>query len=470
MKTIKLCLILFFTSCLISCGQISVDNPVGGDRHNTVFSNQSNGNLSEVAPPKIIKELNKDLEQYTPQVKIVSPQAEKTLAQTDISIQLEVKDLPIFQSEKLRLGNHLNLILDNEPYQQIYNLDNPVTLKNLTPGTHTVRVFAVRPWGESFKNEGAYAQTTFNVLTETNDNRTESNLPLLTYNNPTGIYGAEPLMLDFYLTNTPLHAIAQNDPSLKDWRIRATVNGVSFLLENWQPIYLTGFKQGENWIQLELVDEAGNDLENAFNNTVRVITYDPQREDALAQLVSNKISLADARSIVKPYYIQPVEEIVELDESRELKTASEPSVKVIEPQTKTIDSPSLDNTNEPSVTTVYPSETTDTSNPQIADSSDRQEPTTLDKTTKPEPEEPTGVINITEVNSDRQEPVATIKIPQPESVEITEAEIAITIPETETDNLSKSTPQTKTSLWWKKILVGLRQKIEGLAERLPDRV
>ena len=98
----------------------------------------------------------------------------------------------------------MNLIVDNEPFQAIYNIDRPITIKNLAPGSHTIRAFAVTPWGESFKNEGAYAQTTFNVLTETNDNRPDFSRPLLTYNSPTGTYGAEPLLLDFYLTNAPL--------------------------------------------------------------------------------------------------------------------------------------------------------------------------------------------------------------------------------------------------------------------------
>ncbi|MBE9045954.1 hypothetical protein IQ255_16345 [Pleurocapsales cyanobacterium LEGE 10410] len=505
MKTIKVCLLLIFISCLVGCGQNSADNSLSSDRHSyTIFSDKSASNLAEVAPPTIIKELNQDLEQYNPQVKIISPQAEDTLDRTDISVQLSVEDLPIFQDDKLKLGNHLNLILDNEPYQQIYSLDQPIILKNITPGTHTIRVFAVRPWGESFKNEGAYAQSTFNVLTETNDNRPETSLPLLTYNNPTGTYGAEPLMLDFYLTNAPLHAIAQNDLSLKDWRVKATVNGVSFLLKNWQPIYLTGFEQGENWIQLELIDEAGNSWENTFNNTVRVITYDPQTEDALAKLVSNKISLADARTITKQYYVQPsATEVVELDNSSEPTIASEESVKTVEPQVKKIlEDSSASQASEPdTITTIDGNSSEMAANadtPAEIDNSDRSEQTiavvpikeqiesqatkqqtnnsNLETTpnvateTEAETEQSAKPIPITGKDFNNQDSLTTIEIAQPDLAKITEAEQSVTLPETESSNSSQPKPQNPAPLWWKKILVSLRQKIEGLARLLPDRV
>ncbi len=339
MKIIKFCLLLFCFTCLASCGQ--VDSGSSLDNNFSRTFNATGSILSETPPPKIIKELNQQLEQYKPQVKIIAPQPEQIFNQTNVNVRLEAKDFPVFKDEKLKLGNHLNLILDNEPAKQIYDITDSVTLENLTPGTHTIRVFATRPWGESFKNDGAYAQTTFSVLTETNNNHPDRNLPLLTYNNPTGTYSAEPFLLDFYLTNAPLHAVAKSNPQLQDWQIKATVNGNSFILENWQPVYLTGLNKGENWIQLELIDEAGNDIENAYNNTVRVINYDPQQSDTLSKLLTDKISLAQAQPIVEQnYYIQPVgtPEIIE------------PTVEVKElPETSTDKQKTIESVEEPSV-------------------------------------------------------------------------------------------------------------------------
>lgn len=262
------------------------------------------GQLSEVAPPPIIQQLSQSLEGYQPQVTILSPIADEVLQDTTVSVKLQVEDLPIFKDTDLGLGPHLHVILDNQPYQADYDLDQPLVFEDLAPGTHTLRVFASRPWHESFKNEGAYAQTTFHIFTKTTDNTPDPTLPLLTYSRPTGSYGAEPIMLDFYLNNAPLHVVAQENPDddIADWRIRVTVNGENFILDRWQPIYLKGFKRGKNWVRLEFLDEQGNPVKNAFNDTVRLITYEPKGKDTLSRLVRGELSADAARGIVGSNY------------------------------------------------------------------------------------------------------------------------------------------------------------------------
>lgn len=262
------------------------------------------GPLSEVAPPLVIQKLSQSLEGYQPQVAIISPTADEVLQSTTLSVRFQVQDLPIFKDPDLGLGPHLHVILDNQPYKAVYDLNKPLVLEDLTPGTHTLRVFASRPWHESFKNEGAYAQTKFHVFTKTDDNNPSPSLPLLTYSRPTGSYGAEPIMLDFYLTNAPLHLVAQEsaEDEITDWRIRVTANGQSFVIDRWQPIYLKGFKPGESWVQLEFLDEQGNPVKNVFNNTVRLIKYEPKGKDTLSKLVRGELSAEAARGIVDPNY------------------------------------------------------------------------------------------------------------------------------------------------------------------------
>lgn len=477
MKNIKLCLLLCLFSCLVGCTQLNLDRSTISDRSNQIItSNNFDTKLAEVTPPKIIKELDSSLEAYLPEVEIIAPQTEQTLNRTDLEVRLKVEDLPVFKDDTLQLGNHLNLVVDNEPLQPIYNIQEPIMIKNLSPGTHTIRVFAVRPWGESFKNEKAYAQTTFNVLTETNDNRPASDIPLLTYNSPTGTYGAEPLLLDFYLSNAPLHAIAQNNPNLKDWRIKATVNGTSFVLENWQPIYLTGLEPGENWVQLELVDETGESIENAFNNTVRVFNYNPQQDDTLAKLVSDRLTVDRARSIVDPdYYVQPVEIAEEIEPTNLLE--SDTIDALAEPQiTPEVIAPTSDN--EPTVSTseleeqqIQEQAQTSLETPIFESNTETQ------VTSNSKPEIPTSnlipvedsfetessdekSVMITKKNLEPEPSVTTIIMPEPELVETSEAEVAIA----DRTKLESSTH----SSWWKKILVGLRHKIEALAKTLPE--
>lgn len=266
--------------------------------------------IAEVSPPEVIQQLRPALEKYQPQVSIVSPQADKVLQDNTVSVQLQVEDLPLFKDSQLGMGPHLHVILDNQPYQAVYDLSQPLRFEDLSAGTHTLRVFASRPWHESFKNEGAYAQTTFHIFTKTLDQSPSPTLPLLTYSRPKGSYGAEPVMLDFYLTNAPLHLVAQenSNDNISDWQVRCTVNGASFTINQWQPIYLKGFKPGKNWVQLEFLDERGNPVQNVFNNTARLITYEPGGQDTLSKLVRGEFKAADARAIVDPHYIADAQE------------------------------------------------------------------------------------------------------------------------------------------------------------------
>ena len=288
---------------LVSCG----DRPQTSQESDSLKSSstQQTTEIAEVSPPPVIQELRQLLENNQPQVTILSPKANEVFQDNTVSVKLQVQDLPIFQNPELGIGPHIHLFLDNHSYQTIYDLNEPLVLKDLEPGTHTLRVFASRPWNESFKNEGAYAQTTFHIFTRTDENSPDPDLPLLTYSRPQGSYGAEPIMLDFYLTNAPLHVVAQESPEddIVDWKIRCTINGKSFILDQWQPIYLSGFQPGKNWVQLELIDGEGNPIKNYFNNTVRLVTYEPNGLDTLSKLVRGEITSQEARGIVDPNFI-----------------------------------------------------------------------------------------------------------------------------------------------------------------------
>lgn len=267
------------------------------------------GRVEEVSPPEVLQTLKQVIDAYEPQVRILSPRPGEVLEDTSVSVRFQVRGLPIFKNEQWQLGPHLHVFLDDEPYRAVYDLSEPLVLTDLAPGTHTLRVFASRPWHESFKNQGAFDQRTFHVFAQTPQKALNKNQPLLTYSRPQGDYGAEPIMLDFYLVNAPLHLIAQEDSqdAIADWRIRCTINGQSFVFDQWQPIYLKGFKPGQNWIQLELIDENGDLIDNAFNNTVRVINYEPGGEDTLSKLMRGELSLQQVAGILDPTYVPPIE-------------------------------------------------------------------------------------------------------------------------------------------------------------------
>ncbi len=302
-RSAKLLISLLLILSLSGCGEKAVSQEPftsGKVRDNPQLTNK----ISEVSPPLVIQELKRSLEANQPQVKIISPKPDETLQNDKVDVSFQVKDLPIFQDSQYKLGPHLHVILDNQPYIAVYDISQPLTLSNLAAGTHTLRVFASHPWYESFKNEGAYAQTTFHVFTQTDENNPDISQPLLTYSHPKGEYGAEPILLDFYLTNAPLQIGGKDilKDEIGDWRIRCTINGESFVLDRWESVYLKGFKPGKNWVKLEFLDGDGKIIKNIFNTTVGSINYEPKGQDTLSKIIRNELSAQEIRSIINPNY------------------------------------------------------------------------------------------------------------------------------------------------------------------------
>ena len=216
------------------------------------------------------------------------------------------------------MGNHIHVILDNQPYEAYYNLDQPFELRNVSEGQHTLRVFASRPWHESYKNDGSFQLASLTVkgggdaskptTTNTGDKMDDSNKvispvkpgtatatptpaatpegkdmamgnggtidrkkPLLTYSRPKGEYKGDDtnaVMIDFWLTNAKLHGDGG------EYRVRYSVDGgAAQFIDKWEPIWLTGWTAGKHTIKLELVDKDGNPVENGgYNSTTREIT------------------------------------------------------------------------------------------------------------------------------------------------------------------------------------------------------
>jgi hypothetical protein len=307
------------------------------------------GEIAEVSPPERIQQLKPYLDVYQPQVRIAAPRENETLETTTVTVDLQVRDFSLFKNEALGLGPHLHLMLDDQPYQEIYDTSRPTVLSDLTPGTHTLRVLATRPWGESFKNEGAYDQVTFNIFTASANNLPDNSQALLTFNEPQGSYGAEPILLDFYLKNAPLRLVAETSATIPEWQIRCTINGESFVFDHWQPLYLKGFKPGNNWVKLELIDETGSPIENAYNTAIRVIEYMPDGTSSLAKLIRGELPLASAKALVDPNYIPPAPPVIPEVTASEPETQPSPEIvpevqELLAPTTEGVAAPSIEMT------------------------------------------------------------------------------------------------------------------------------
>jgi hypothetical protein len=250
--------------------------------------------LRETAPPAIITQLNQ-VAATAPQVSILSPRPEEVINSTDVTVQLQVTGTPIFKNSALGLGPHVHLLLDRVPTQSVYDLNAPLTLSNLTPGTHTLQVLANKPWHESWKNPTAFAQVTFHVITKSATSPNAQATQLVTV--PLSQLGAEPFLLDFYLVNPPSHFDSQHPlRPVNDWRINVTINENSFVVDRWQPFYLQGLRPGNNLLKLEYLNAQGQLIDSA----IRVIKYQPNGIDSLSQLLRNELTIERAIALLDP--------------------------------------------------------------------------------------------------------------------------------------------------------------------------
>lgn len=264
-------------------------------------------------------------EQAAPALKIVEPREGAEVSGSTVRLRLDLAgDLKGYKPHKdpaTGMGNHIHVILDNQPYEAYYELDKPFELRNVSEGPHTVRVFASRPWHESYKNEGSFQMVSFTVkgggdptrptttatgqpMSNANASNANANAntnaaatpaaspapttegkdmqpskaegvdrtkPLLTYSRPKGEYkgeDADPIMIDFWLTNAKL----EGDGG--EYRVRYSVDGgPAQHLAKWEPIWLKGWTAGKHSVKVELVDRNDDVVQNGgYNSTTREIT------------------------------------------------------------------------------------------------------------------------------------------------------------------------------------------------------
>jgi hypothetical protein len=159
-------------------------------------------------------------------------------------------------------GQHIHLILNNEPYMAKYSTDFSDTL---TPGHYVALSFLSRSYHESIKHYDAYDLRQFTVG-EKEEKKIDLTQPFLFYSRPKGEYkGKETkkILLDFYVVNAHL--------APHDFKVRVSIDGIPFLLSNWKAYIIEGLSMGKHTIKIELLDKSNRPVEGVFNTTERSI-------------------------------------------------------------------------------------------------------------------------------------------------------------------------------------------------------
>ncbi len=224
----------------------------------------------EVAPPLAVQQLQEALDGRRPRLEILSPADGALLPAGPWTLRLQVEDWPLVDAGPLGLGPHLVVQLDGDPPLPLTGTST--TMRPLEPGSHRLTVYAARPWGEAVKGPGAQRQIRLHRVAANPLSQPAPGSPQLIAVSPRGTAAGTPLLLDWLLLEAPLQNLRSGDAS---WRLRVSLNGDSFLVDQQTPLWLEGWRSGSNAIQLDLLDGLGEPLNQPFNSLVTEVILEP---------------------------------------------------------------------------------------------------------------------------------------------------------------------------------------------------
>jgi len=171
-------------------------------------------------------------------------------------------------------GQHIHLIIDNQPYVAKYTNEFEYDVPD---GEHYILAFISRSYHESIKHNGASIAKKVTVKDGSIVKEEPITEQMIFYSRPKGKYvgkaETDKVMLDFYLVNVGLSANGN--------KVKVNINGEQeFIVDSWQPYYIEGLPMGDNKIELTLLDKDGNPVASPLNPVERVFTLvaDPVEE------------------------------------------------------------------------------------------------------------------------------------------------------------------------------------------------
>lgn len=163
-----------------------------------------------------------------------------------VTLKVELANFETFEDAATKTGQRLEILVDNIsstfPWR---DATKPYTFKSLPKGTHMVRIFPVRPWGEAIKEPSALASVSFHVGEKDGKNTPEAGSPMLTVVAPRGkVKGdAGKVLLDVLVSGCPVAEQSVADSC----RLRYKVDTQpEVTLTKAEPVWLEGLTPGRH--------------------------------------------------------------------------------------------------------------------------------------------------------------------------------------------------------------------------------
>lgn len=267
----------FFTAC-----KSDKDHKEDNTKHQQVddHKNHDGHDHNDASHAKVVGKAGDVTIMYAPSLpisdavlKLEAPKNNATVAGNKVAFDFEVENYELGSQTKDKhadhcansaKGQHIHLILNNQPYSAHYEADFD---KELADGNYVGLAFLSRSYHESIKSKTAYQLFDFKVGEASSTSDFDATKPHMFYSRPKGKYvgkDTKHVLLDFYLVNTEL--------SEDGYKVEAKINGNAIVLDDWAAYIMEGLPMGENTIELTLLDAAGNAVDSPFNPVKRTVT------------------------------------------------------------------------------------------------------------------------------------------------------------------------------------------------------
>ncbi len=258
--SLSLCLFVFFLSACNNTSNTSEESET-----TTTDSNTEESNMKYTLTPFSNSTMYQDAT-----LKLGSYENGKfsfDVSGTDYELGQQTPDAPQKMCANSDKGQHIHLIIDNEPYSAQYTSSFDYEIPD---GDHYMLAFLSRSYHESIKSPSASVLQKVTVAGNSITGSANVTEPMLFYSRPKGTYVGEKdtkkVMLDYYLANI--------NPTL-GYKVQADINGEEHMLDYWRPYYIEGLPMGRNKIKLTLVDENGNKVDAPLNPVTREFMLQP---------------------------------------------------------------------------------------------------------------------------------------------------------------------------------------------------
>lgn len=193
-------------------------------------------------------------------LQIESPKEDEVMPWETVDVFIKVQNYALAED-----GNRIHLILDNGSPIEHTSDRKPVVLRGLTPGAHTLRVFAVKPDGQMLGGKAESARVNFFVRRKDFSN-------------------FQPWDHPYLLVNLPMDGLAYPDAEGRVWfdfqainatikkdgyRVRLKMNGVETILATGAPYPWAGLGEGRYRVVVELIDEDGDVVSEMYARAER---------------------------------------------------------------------------------------------------------------------------------------------------------------------------------------------------------